>query len=51
LNNAVKETDRVTQNNSVNSEETAAASEEMKAQTEKIRIFVNELTVLIGKKA
>jgi len=51
LNKAVKETDKITQNNAADSVETASASEEMKAQVEKIRIFVDELTVLIGKKA
>lgn len=51
LNNAVKETDKVTQNNAANSEETASVSEEMKAQAEGIKNFVTELTVLIGKKA
>lgn len=50
LNHAVKESDKVTQNNAADSVETAAASEEMKAQVEKIRIFINDLTVLIGKK-
>jgi len=50
LNNAVKETDKITQNNAADSVKTASASEEMKAQVEKIKIFVNELTVLIAKK-
>ncbi|MCP4106863.1 MAG: hypothetical protein GY749_15210 [Desulfobacteraceae bacterium] len=48
LNNTVRETDKVTQGNAANAEETASASEEMKAQVEKIKILVNELTYLIG---
>jgi len=50
LNNAVSKTDRVTQKNAANAEETASASEEMNIQVEKIKILVNELTVMIGKK-
>ncbi|MGE0085559.1 MAG: methyl-accepting chemotaxis protein [Desulfococcaceae bacterium] len=50
LNNAVREIDTLIQNNAADSEETAAASAEMKAQVEKIGVFVNDLTVLIGKK-
>ncbi|MCP4348195.1 MAG: hypothetical protein GY795_22055 [Desulfobacterales bacterium] len=48
LNSTVRETDKVTQGNAANAEETASASEEMKAQVEKIKILVNELTDLIG---
>ncbi|QTA84346.1 methyl-accepting chemotaxis protein [Desulfonema magnum] len=51
LNDAVTETDKVTQNNAANAEETASASEEMKMQVNKIRMLVNKLTILIGKKA
>ncbi len=51
LSNAVAETDRVTQNNAANAEETASASEEVTTQVKKIKILVNELTVLIGKRA
>ena len=50
VNNAVAETDRITQTNAANAEETASASEEMKLQVAKIKILVNELMVLIGKK-
>ncbi len=49
LSNAVTGTDRITQNNAANAEETASASEEMKSQAEKIKILVSELTLLIGK--
>lgn len=49
LSNAVTGTDRITQNNAANAEETASASEEMKSQVEKIKILLSELTVLIGK--
>ncbi|OQY55713.1 MAG: hypothetical protein B6245_19420 [Desulfobacteraceae bacterium 4572_88] len=50
LNDAVRETDKTIQSNVADSEETASASEEMKAQVESIKIFVNELTILIGEK-
>ncbi len=50
LNNAVTETDKATQKNAASAEETASASEEMKAQVGKIKILLNELTVLIGEK-
>ena len=50
LNNAVKETDNIIQNNAAGSEETASASEEMKIQVGAIKTFVNKLAVLIGKK-
>lgn len=49
LNDAVKEADKITQNNANGSEEAACASVEMKAQVEKIKIFVNDLAALIGK--
>ena len=49
LSNAVSGTERITQNNASNAEETASASEEMKSQVEKIKILVSELTLLIGK--
>ena len=50
LNNAVSETDKLTQKNAADAEEMASASEEMKAQVRKIKILVNELTALISEK-
>ncbi|MDM8539009.1 methyl-accepting chemotaxis protein, partial [Desulfobacterales bacterium HSG17] len=50
LNNAVRETGKITQSNAAGSEETASASEEMKIQVGKIKTFVNKLAILIGIK-
>jgi len=49
LNNAVEQTETVTQKNASDAEETAAASEEMKQQLDKIKTVVNELTRMLGK--
>jgi methyl-accepting chemotaxis protein len=38
----------VTQQNAANAEESASASEEMNAQAESMREFVNELAALVG---
>jgi len=45
---AVFEMDRITQQNAANSEETSLAAEEMKAQSEKMKRFVDELADLVG---
>ncbi len=45
---AVKEMDKVTQQNAANSEETSSASAEMKAQSDEMKGFVNELVALVG---
>jgi methyl-accepting chemotaxis protein len=49
-NNAVTGTDRLSQNNAASAEESSSAAEEMNAQAEKIRLFVNELMLLVGTK-
>ncbi|MEZ4524502.1 MAG: methyl-accepting chemotaxis protein [Desulfobacterales bacterium] len=50
LNHAVREIDKLIQNNAADAEETASASAEMNAQVEKIKTFANELILLTGKK-
>lgn len=48
VNRAVSDMDRVTQQNSANAEESAAASEEMNAQAGQMREFVASLVALVG---
>jgi len=50
INKAVAEMDKVVQQNAANAEESASASEEMNAQAEMMKGFVNELVVLIGSR-
>lgn len=45
---AVSEMDRVVQQNAANAEESASASEELNAQAQQMKIFVSELTMLVG---
>ena len=47
INKAVSELDKVVQKNAANAEESASASEEMNAQAEHMKGFVNDLKVLI----
>lgn len=49
VNVAMSEMDTVTQNNAANAEESAAAAEELSAQSEIMKIFVDELVRIIGK--
>ncbi|SLM32271.1 Methyl-accepting chemotaxis sensory transducer [Desulfamplus magnetovallimortis] len=51
VNLAVAEMDKVTQQNAANAEESASASEEMNAQAEGMREFVDELVTLVGGSA
>jgi methyl-accepting chemotaxis protein len=44
---AMSETDRITQKNAANSEETTSASEQMKNQSERMKVFVKELVALV----
>jgi len=48
LNTAVSQMDRVTQSNASNSEETAAAAEELNAQAATLKEAVDQLLELIG---
>jgi hypothetical protein len=48
INKAVAEMDKVTQQTAANAEESASASEEMNAQAEQMKVFVNELLLVIG---
>jgi methyl-accepting chemotaxis protein len=48
INRAVGEMDKVVQQNAANAEESASASEEMNAQAEQMKGFVQDLVVLIG---
>ena len=47
INTAVSEMDQVTQGNAANAEQSASASEEMSAQAEQMREFVDELVRLV----
>jgi methyl-accepting chemotaxis protein len=51
VNIAVTEMDKVTQQNAANAEQSASASEEMNAQAEALKSFVNELSEMVGGKA
>ena len=51
VNTAVYELEKVVQQNAANAEESASASEEMNAQAEQMKGFVNELVALVGGKA
>ena len=48
INIAVSEMDKVVQQNAANAEESASASEEMNAQAEQMRGFVDDLVALVG---
>lgn len=48
INTAVAEMDKVTQQSAAHAEESASASEEMNAQAEQMKVFVNELALVIG---
>jgi len=48
ISNAIAEMDRVIQRNAANAEESASASEQMKAQAERLKEFVGQLTSLVG---
>lgn len=48
INKAVNDMDRVVQQNAANAEESASASEEMNAQAEQMKGFVNELVLIVG---
>jgi methyl-accepting chemotaxis protein len=48
VNKAVSEMDKVTQQNAANAEESASASEEMNAQAESLRLFVADLSAIVG---
>jgi len=50
INKAVAEMDKVVQRNAASAEESASASEEMNAQAEMMKGFVNELVVLVGSR-
>ena len=49
INNAVNEMDKVTQANAANAEECASAAEELNAQAETMKGFVEDLVTLVGK--
>lgn len=49
INNAVAEMDKVVQGNAANAEESASAAEELNAQAETMKGFVEELVELVGK--
>lgn len=51
VNKAVTEMDKVTQQNAASAEESASASEEMNAQAGSLRMFVSELSDIIGHNA
>jgi methyl-accepting chemotaxis protein len=51
VNIAVKEMDKITQQNAATAEESASASEEMNAQAEELKSFVNELSAMVGGSA
>jgi methyl-accepting chemotaxis protein len=48
INTAVNEMDRVVQQNAANAEQSAAAAEELNAQSQQMRVYVSELTSLVG---
>ncbi len=48
LNRTVRELERVNRENSANAEQTASAAGELKAQAEKMKLFIEELRSLIG---
>ncbi len=48
MNKGVSEMDKVTQQNAANAEETSSASEQMKAQAEKMKEVVDALLSLVG---
>lgn len=48
INRAVSEMDRIVQQNAANAEESASASEEMNAQAEQMKDFVQELVRIVG---
>ena len=48
INKAIAEMDKVTQSTAANAEESASASEEMNAQAEQMKSYVDELIVVIG---
>lgn len=48
LNSAVAEMDKVVQTNAATADQTASASEEMYGQTEQMKSFVRDLSVLVG---
>ncbi|MEA3487556.1 MAG: methyl-accepting chemotaxis protein [Thermodesulfobacteriota bacterium] len=48
VNIAVTEMDKVTQSNAANAEESASASEEMNAQAEQMKTFVDDLVAMVG---
>lgn len=48
VNKAVSDIDRVVQETAANAEESASTSEEMNAQAQQLKLFVKELSVLVG---
>ena len=48
INIAVSEMDKVTQQTAANAEESASASEELNAQAEQMKTFVNDLILIVG---
>jgi methyl-accepting chemotaxis protein len=48
VNRSVTEMDKVVQRNAANSEESASAAEELKAEARKTKGYVNELSELVG---
>ena len=48
INIAVSEMDKVTQSTAANAEESASASEELNAQAEQMKVFVEELVRVVG---
>ncbi len=51
VNKSIAEMDRITQRNAATAEESASASEQMSAQAEHMKVFVTELTTLVGGKS
>jgi hypothetical protein len=50
MSTAVVEMDKVTQQNAANAEQSAAAAQDMNAQAEKMKRFVDEMVLLVGGK-
>lgn len=48
VNIAIAEMDKIVQRNAANAEESASASEEMNAQASQLKIFVQDLIILVG---
>ena len=48
MNSAVTEMDKVTQATSANAEESAAAAEELNAQAEQMKVYVDDLVMVVG---